>query len=516
MTSAGVTADLTFDAIVVGYGPVGAMMTALLARRGWRVAVVDRLPDVYPMPRAVRFDGEAMRMFQELGLADEMARDAAKLKGGEFVDAAFNRLEGVELPDDFTTPLGWAYGYMFHQPTLERALRRRVASFEGVSIYTGFEASTPHDAGDHVTIDVTPVDGGPSMTLTASYLIGADGAASPIRKAIGATFLSLGYDCDWVVVDVLLKHDVPSLPQLAQQYCDPKRIVSVIPVVGKRRRWEFRLNPGETRAEMVRPDRIWEMLAPWVTPDDAEIERAADYQFHAAIADTWRAGRIFLAGDAAHQTPPFLGEGMCAGLRDAANLAWKLDHVKRGLAPSELLDTYQQERGPHALDLVDHAVSTGKLMDQIADAQVGGEWPTSYAAAYGGDRGFPHLHEGVLALNADDPTDFVTGYQCPQPRVELGQGSVLLDDAYSAEFCVISADDISSLLGPEDEALLCHIGASRLVLDGDARLSPELDQLLAANEAIIVRPDKYVFGLANKDTSLSEQLAKLRSHYHVA
>ncbi|MBO6542796.1 MAG: bifunctional 3-(3-hydroxy-phenyl)propionate/3-hydroxycinnamic acid hydroxylase [Alphaproteobacteria bacterium] len=502
-----------FDALIVGYGPVGAMMAGLLANRGWRVAVVDRLGDVYPLPRAVRFDGEAMRLFQELGIAGEMERDSTPIRGGEFVDAHFNRLEGAELPDGFLTPLGWPLGFMFHQPTLERALRRRVAAFDGVTVFTSHEAGPPREGDDYVEIDVTPVDGGPSQTLRGSYLIAADGAASPTRKAIGASFLSLGYDCDWVVVDVLLTKPVPALSPLVQQICDPARVVTFVPVVGERRRWEFRLNPGEVRQEMVAPDKIWAMLAPWVTPDVAVIERAADYQFHAAIADRWRKGRVFLAGDAAHQTPPFLGEGMCAGLRDAASLAWKLDHVKRGLAGEALLDTYQQERGPHALDLVDHAVATGKLMDQIAAAQKGGAWPTSYAAAYGGERGFPHLHTGVLALTEDDPTDFVTGYQCPQPRVEMGDGPVLLDDALPAEFCLISARDVSDLMCAEDEALLAHLECRRVILAPSQRLSPELDELLAENDAIIVRPDRYVFGVANARVSLREQLAKLRSHY---
>ncbi|MEQ9519614.1 MAG: bifunctional 3-(3-hydroxy-phenyl)propionate/3-hydroxycinnamic acid hydroxylase [Parvibaculum sp.] len=506
----------SFDAIVLGYGPVGAMAAALLARRGWRVAVIDRLPDVYPLPRAVRFDGEAMRMFQELGIAAQMAADAAPIRGAEFVDAKFNRLEGLELPDGFLTSLGWPLGFMFHQPTMERALRARVASFPNVSVFTSHEAGVPSQTRDNVCLEITPVGGGETRVLEAAYLIAADGAASPVRKAIGSTFLSLGYDCDWVVVDVLLREDVPTLSPIVQQICDPDRIVTFVPVVGPRKRWEFRLNPGEARDDMVVPEKIWEMLSSWVTPATAEIERAADYQFHAAIADHWREGRIFLAGDAAHQTPPFLGEGMCAGLRDAASLAWKLDHVKRGLAGDALLDTYQQERGPHALDLVDHAVSTGRLMDEIADAHVTGAWPTSYAAAYGGDRGFPHLHDGVLSLTADDPTDFVTGYQCPQPLVQTVDGARRLDEIMAPEFCLLSACDLSRDLTEEDQKFLLHLGVQQIVLGPDRLLSPELDELLGANEAIIVRPDRYVFGLVNKETGLSTQLAKLRTHYLVS
>jgi len=503
-----------FDAIILGYGPVGAMAAGLLAGRGWRVAVIDRMADVYPMPRAVRFDGEVMRMFQELGIADEINAQCTPILGAEFVDANNKRLEGFDLPADLTDASGWSISSMFHQPLMERTLRTRVEAYEGVATYISHEAGTPVQTDEVVKVDLTPVEGGASFSLEADYLIAADGASSPVRKALGFELVSLGYDCDWIVVDVLLKRDVPGLSSIAQQICDPRRIVTYVPVVGMRRRWEFRLNPGEVKEAMTNDATIWEMLKPWVGPDDAVIERAAGYQFHAAIADQWCDRRIFLAGDAAHQTPPFLGEGMCTGLRDVANLVWKLDMVKRGLADDHLLETYQAERAPHALDLIDFAVETGKLMDQIAEAHVTGNWPTSYAAAYGGDRGYPHLHGGVLALQEDDMSDGVTGFQGAQASVRLnGAAPSRLDDLAQANFHIISSQDLVPQLNDGHKAFLDLIGAKLFVLGAEARVTSELDALLAKYDAIIVRPDRYVFGVVDGNNSLEEQLVKLESHF---
>lgn len=503
-----------FDAIVIGYGPVGALGAGLLARRGWRVAVVDRLDDVYPLPRAVRFDGEVMRMFQELGLADTFQGQTASMQGAEFLDAKGERLHGIEFPDEFTDASGWRISSMFHQPLLERTLRQAVEAYDGVTVFKPYEAHVPTQDETAVGVQISPVMGGEDVTLEADYLIAADGAASPIRKALGFKFLSLGYDCDWVVVDVLLKQPLPHLGRYTQQICDPDRIVTCVPGVGNRRRWEFRLNAGEKKEEMVDEATIWRLLAPWVTPETAEIERAAGYQFHAAIADHWRDRRIFLAGDAAHQTPPFLGEGMCAGMRDVANLAWKLDMVRRGLADDASLDTYQMERGPHALDLVDHAVSTGKLMDALTDAHVTGDWPTSYDAAYGGERGYPHLHGGVLALQEEDAPDGVTGFMAPQPRVDIdGSGPVRLDDLADGAFCIVSAKDLSGEVNDAHRTFLTRIGAKMFVLDEASRLSPELDLHLALHDALIVRPDRYIFGVVNAANPLSVQLDKLQSHF---
>ncbi len=502
-----------FDAIIVGYGPVGAAAAGMLAQRGWKVAVVDRMTDVYPLPRAVNFDGEIMRVFQEMGLSEELSRQTEQNLGAEFIDAKGNRIEGFDVPKGATGAHGWPDGNFFHQPTFERTLRKHAESFDGVSAFLGYEADVPDQTPSGVTVHIEPVDGGEKCTLKAAYLLAADGAASPIRKALGITFRNLGYDCDWLVIDVLLKHKV-DLPLIPQQVCDPARLATFVPIVGDRRRWEFRLNEGETRDEIQEEDKIWELLSPWMKKGDAEIERSAVYQFHAATAERWREGRIFLMGDAAHQTPPFLGQGMCAGIRDVANLIWKLDLVKRGLAPEDLLDTYQEEREPHAFDLVDHAVAIGKLMEEIADAQVTGNWPENMDAIYGGSRGFPRLHSGVLSQGSEEESGKAFGFVAPQPKVSLhGNPESRLDDVIGSKFAIVSKSDVSDQISPENKAFMERLDVQQVVLPEEARTSKELDLVLGFNEAVILRPDRYVFGVVNAERGLNDQLDQLRSKF---
>ena len=504
---------MQFDAIVLGYGPAGAVAVNMLEQRGWRVAVVDRLAEPFPLPRAIGFDGETSRTFQELGLTEEIQATTTPYQGAEFVNAKDERVIGIDASIDHLGMFRHPDTSFFHQPTLEKVLRRRAQKSAKVTAFLAHEADMPSQNDDAVAVKITDLETQATRTLTAPWLIAADGAASPVRKGLGYRFESLGYDCQWLVVDACVK-DRTALPTLCKQICDPDRIITYVPGVNDLVRWEIRSKPGETHEDLLDEDFIWSIIGRWVDKKSASLTRTAVYQFHAAVADQWSDGRIFLVGDAAHQTPPFLGQGMVAGVRDVVNLVWKLNLIKEGRAPLSLLNTYELERKPHALDVVDWAVSVGKLMDAIAEAQITGNYPEDLSAAYGGTRGLPRLHSGVLARKAGDEDDGLVGRPVPQALISLDGGEpVLMDEVIGRRFAILSADDLLNEISQEQHVFLERIDAKILHLPKEVRKSSELDLLLHVHRAVILRPDRYIFGLVNDTHSLDKQLSSLELHF---
>ena len=394
------------DVVVVGGGPVGVATALFAARRGLTAVVAERETAVYNRARAIGMDDEVQRIFQSYGLIDDVRAITTPIVGADFVTADGEKIIGIDMPVGGSWPLGHHPTVAYFQPQLEGLLRDAAAA-AGVDIRLGVEVeSIAQRDGEVVTTVRSP--NGVESALRSRWAVGADGASSGVRRSLGIAFVDLGFDQDWLVVDTRLLRDV-ELPRHVQQICDVDRPVTYVTGHDAYRRWEFQLQPGESREEMAAPDRVWELLSPWLVPGDAEVERAVVYRFHATVAATMRAGAIFLAGDAAHQMPPFLGQGLCAGLRDAANLAWKLDAVASGIGGDRLLDSYDTERRQHATGVVAHAVDAGRLIDRLAgrtEADVGTD------AAYGGGRPFPRLERGVLV--GDHP---LVGRQLPQPDV---------------------------------------------------------------------------------------------------
>jgi 3-(3-hydroxy-phenyl)propionate hydroxylase len=462
------------DVLVVGGGPVGVMAAILLSRRGFAVRVLEREPAVYDLPRAIVMDDEIQRAFQGAGLIDGLRAITTPLQGAEFVSPDGERIVGLEIPADADFPLGHHPTVTYYQPELE-AFMRSAAVFAGVDLCLGVEVTGVRHDAEGVVADTG--DG----AHVARWLVAADGASSPIRKALGISFVDQGFDQDWLVLDVRLRRPVRTLSPFVQQICDPRRPTTYVVGHGDYRRWEFQLQPGETRDEMVADDRVWTLLEPWLTVDDAELVRAVVYRFHATVADSMRSGRVFLAGDAAHQMPPFLGQGLCSGIRDAANLAWKLRLVDDDIADDALLDTYGDERLPHAAGVVAHAVDTGRLIDELS-----GRAPanTGIDAAYGGGRPFPTLAHGIRV--GDHPA---VGRQLPQPTID-GRP---LDDLLGAGFAVVTDTPSVADAAAADWGDLAEI----VVAVGTMPLA------LPPGGAVIVRPDRYVAGVAHDVAELA-------------
>ncbi len=339
-----------YQVVVVGFGPSGAVATSLLGSHGIRTLTIDRLRTVYDKPRAIAIDHEILRLFDNLGVADRVLPYVAPFPASQHFGAEGQLIRRIDMvPEPY--PLGYTPSMVFTQPPVEEALREHAASYGTIEISLGTELLNLEQSEAGVTLNLRS-DDGQTRTVTADYVIACDGASSGVREQLGIALEDLVFDEPWLVVDVLVNDEaLGKLPQTAAQYCDPARPTTFIIGPGNHRRWEIMLLPDEDPREAQQPEQVWKLLSKWLTPSDATLWRASSYRFHALVARDWRHGRVLLAGDAAHQQPPFIGQGMCQGLRDVSNLIWKLDRVLKGQSGDALLDTYEEERSEHVRQL---------------------------------------------------------------------------------------------------------------------------------------------------------------------
>lgn len=505
-----------FDVAIVGLGPVGCTAAILFAEAGLSVAAIERDEEVYRLPRAVNLDGELIRALQKVGRGQAVQDLMQAVRPGDRAGFANSKREWLfgQAFSDFGSN-GWQPSNMFDQPELETYLRQEALAHPRVAAFIGYEAGNLENRDDDVLVSYSQLGSGSADTLSASYVVACDGASSPTRKAFRIGWEDLGYDHQWLVVDVTV-HAGHTLNNDTVQVCDPDRIVTYVCTKDPYRRWEFKMNPGETAEDMLDEEMIFSLIDPWTPRGTYEIRRAAVYQFHAATADRWRHGRIFIAGDAAHQTPPFLGQGMNAGMRDVVNLAWKLPMVIGGVADDRLLDTYFAERNAHAHDLVEWAVSIGRLMDHMAEEErcAGAGLPVPEAPAalkssgYGQGREQPPIREGAVILEQVSDTGS-TGYLFNQPIVRDATGAEFrLDELLGPGFAVVTRTGAPTL-SDRSRAILSQIDAEVVSLESLEVVRGHFDRLFEDHEAAIVRPDRLVFGHTTSDRTLDELIAAL-------
>jgi 3-(3-hydroxy-phenyl)propionate hydroxylase len=478
-----------FDVVIVGRGPVGATLANLLGLCGVRTLVLERESHAYHLPRAVHFDDECMRVFQTIGLAESILPHVILSPGMRFVDAEARLILDWPRSQD-PTPMGWHLSYRFHQPDLEEILINGLRRWPQVELRNRCDVFALDEDEGGVRVRYEDLSNGQLAEVRAGYVVGCDGARSLVRRFIGAGMDDLGFHERWLVVDALLKRERSDLGDYSIQHCDPRRPATYIRGTGNRRRWEITAHPDEDAQAVTQPVKIWELLSRWIAREEAEIERAAVYTFHSAIAKQWRNGRLLLAGDSAHQTPPFLGQGMCAGIRDVANLAWKLGYVIAGRAEASLLDTYQSERSPHVREFIELAIRLGGVINTKATEAGLATGEARDNAAVKLDVGKPLLGPGLgigtLAL---------AGHLAPQ--FSLGNGQRSDDRTGCANVLLIEK---AAALPARFRAALALAGTE--VLSGED--AADLPRWLREHDiqAALVRPDRYVRGAARSEAEV--------------
>jgi 2-polyprenyl-6-methoxyphenol hydroxylase-like FAD-dependent oxidoreductase len=503
------------DVAIVGYGPVAQALAGWLGAAGHSVVCVERFQEIYRLPRAVHLDHEIMRLLQRLRVTDELAGEMLPVLDYHWFGADGEPL--MVLQPESPSISGWEPDYLFFQPALESVLDVRARASGGVSVERGWAAEGLEQDGDGATLMLRRVDEAEhgslkpvaeSRALRSRFVVGADGANSFVRESLGLSCADLGFREQWLVVDVVPREPgALELPR-ACQWCDPRRPTTHVQSGVRHRRWEFMLLPGEQAAEFDER-RSWELLAPWFTPADGELLRHAVYEFRSMVAERVRDGKALIAGDAAHLTPPFLGQGLCAGLRDAANLAWKLDLVLRGLAGERLLDTVGPERQPQNEWIIAFAVELGKVVCELDPAKAAERDRNLRAAGPPPALGLPPLTTG--AIRADDP---LAGQLSVQGRLEIAGRKGLLDELAGGGFTLLCRGrDPRSDLDPARRTVLEALDVRVVALgEGAIDLDGRTTEWLADADAdaALVRPDLYVFGSTGTSVELPALIDDLR------
>lgn len=492
-----------YDVAVVGNGPVGAFLALWLGRAGMTVIVAEARETPYTQPRAAHLDDEALRLLGTCSphLLQHLLDHGRVTDGMEVVDRRGALLFHLRKTTSTNGDHGPPAALLIHQPTLEAALRREVEAIPSVTVCPGHRITALHKGDGRVYLHAQTPCG--HKRLQARWVIGCDGARSTIRHVIDAGLQGGGFEQPWLVVDALMHEGDDHLPNRLRQIADPERPTTVVPFPAPRRRWEFALRPGETGTEMTHPITVQRLLRPHAETETLEIERAAVYTFHDLVAEPWRGegplARVLLAGDAAHQMPPFLGQGLCAGLRDAALLGWLLPLVAHGAAHPVLLNTYGAERRPHVEAVTRLAVRLGRLLhlpDPLARLRDG----ILHVA-----HGMPMLHRRLLTLTGDLPPlpRPLAHASAPHPPhvPNVAHGGSTLDASVGSTFALIG-------VGCEVEGwraahpIWSRLGVSTLVVQQEAATRLRRWSGQAGEHVVVMRPDRQAFGVFKPDDAV--------------
>jgi 3-(3-hydroxy-phenyl)propionate hydroxylase len=484
-------ADEPFFAAIVGGGPVGFMLANLLGDSGAPVCLLEKRTSPHTVPRAISYDAETLRLFQKIGLYSALEPTLILDVPVTYYNQSGRTLFRMGKAEQ---PYGHSQIGSFYQPELEAVLRDGVKRYANVDIRIGATVTGIKQFDDHATVEYTTVDGEVKQ-IAARYVIGCDGGSSFVRGAANISFGGQSFDEQWLVIDC--EDEGYGLGEV-QFFCDPRRPALTVPVSKGRRRWEFLVMPGDDPEALVSEHSVRALIRHYAPADSSRIERAIIYTFHARYADRFRNDRILLAGDAAHISPPFAGQGLNSGFRDAQNLAWRLDLIYQGKSTDRLLDSYEVERLPHVRALTIFSIRLGQAVMPITQAKAKlRDALFTMLTFVPGVKGF--IDRGGLIPKPRLPKLAVrgkhrkTGHMVVQPMVKNSGGDhpVMLDTLLGSGWAVIGVDaNARTGLHPDDFALCDCLNAALISLKAED--APALAQQIGRGKLAIVRPDRYI------------------------
>ncbi len=493
------TASLKPRVLIVGAGPTGMALANLLGCEGIGTLIIERNPGCVPEPRAIAIDGESLRTLQAVGLTETVLPTLKQGLVADYVNGDGERLFQTDLTP---RPYGFCLQNSFDQPTLERQLLAGLARFDCIDVRHSTSLLEFEQSDDAVKAVVQTAEEDP-VEVEAEFMVACDGGRSSVRQALGIAMAGDRLPQKWLVIDTVDK--VLSGEPQCRFFCDPARPAMTLLRPDGERRWEWMLRDGETDGDMLATQRIKDLLAPHTDPEQVDVYRKCVYGFSAVVAERFREGRVFLAGDAAHMTPPFAGQGLNAGVRDARNLSWKLAATLRGQLPMSLLDSYDLERHDAAKEVIDLAVMLGDQI-QPTDPQAAAERDAVFAelnkdpkqaAAFGRDIIAPffdvRLKRGWIA------SDEQAGRLLPQPEVMVEGESALLDDVLGDGFIALNG------LGYEVPEAWREHPLWQALSPREAPLDPALNAFMGENtdSLLLVRPDRFVLATLTGDSALT-------------
>ncbi|MFL5347568.1 MAG: bifunctional 3-(3-hydroxy-phenyl)propionate/3-hydroxycinnamic acid hydroxylase [Hyalangium sp.] len=521
------------DAVVVGCGPVGGMAANFLGLYGLRTLVLERELHEHHQPRAFSCDDETQRNFQAAGLVGELAVALWPCQSMDYVDGK-KQVLGTAAFKDVNLGTGHPALSFFHQPQLESVLRQGLRRFPHVELKMGHEVVSYLQDAEGLTLQVKDRRTGRSLSVRTRYLLGCDGGHSSVRQLMGVEMEGISYGEPWIT----LAGTTPTPePDFSYYVCDPERPGFATRGPLNELRMDFLVQEHERSDVVDTKEFVDQLLSRFIDPAKVKVTRAAVFTFHSKVAARWRDGRVFLLGDAAHLMPPFMGQGLCSGVRDAANLTWKLAQVRRGAAGEELLDTYERERQPHVVSMIKATLMMGRVFlsrSKLVAAVRNALLRFSYrhlAGARSFIREFkakPKLliSQGFIS-NGRRKGSAAEGTYFPQPRVAVAdRGTLPLDDVLGNRFVALCAADVSEPVRQSAEALARELGGGVLrvlpagraseagpgaVVDVEGKLSAWFTQYQA--DTVLLRPDRYVYG-ASRGAAIEKLREQIRPFIH--